>query len=164
MLSVRVFSYIKRRLDRFFLVKQNKNRLFLGNNVYWRSSFSVIVENQGQLKIGNDCLFNFDCSITCLGKITIGNSSIFGEGVKIYEHNHKFNRKNRTISEQGMAIGEVNIGNNCWIGSNVIILKGADIGDNCVVGAGAIISGKIPDNTLVRTKNNYATETIQFKD
>lgn len=68
------------------------------------------------------------------------------------------------VSEQGMAIGEVNIGNNCWIGSNVIILKGADIGDNCVIGAGAIISGKIPDNTLVRTKNNYETETIQFKD
>lgn len=98
------------------------------------------------MKIGNGCLFNFDCPITCLREIAIGNSSIFDEGVKIYDHNHKFNRKNKTISEQGMAIGEVSIG------------------DNCVIGSGAIISGRIPDNTLVRTKNNYETETIQFKD
>lgn len=40
------------------------------------------------------------------------------------------------------------IGNHCWIGSNVTILKETHIGDNCVIGAGLVISGKIKDGTL----------------
>lgn len=164
MIVIRAFNFMRNRLSHFFLIRQNKEGLILGKNVHWRSRFSIIIEGQGRLKIGNDCLFNFDCSITCLGKISIGDASIFGEDVKIYDHNHKFNKKDKNISEQGMSIGEVKIGNNCWIGSNVIILKGADIGDNCVIGAGAIISGKIPDNTLLRTGNNYQMEPIRLKD
>ncbi|MGV3184722.1 acyltransferase [Weissella paramesenteroides] len=164
MVILRIFNYIKKKIGRFFLIRKNKDNLILGENIYWRSRFSVIIEDNGKLVIGDGCLFNFDCSITCLGQISIGNSSIFGENVKIYDHNHKFNKKNTIISKQGMSVGKVKVGNNCWIGSNVTILKGADIGNNCVIGAGAIISSTIPDNTLVRIKDNYQMEGIKFRD
>ncbi|HNF29019.1 MAG TPA: acyltransferase, partial [Chitinophagaceae bacterium] len=44
---------------------------------------------------------------------------------------------------------KIKIGNNVWIGSNVIILKGAEIGNNVVIAAGSIVSGNIPDNVLI---------------
>ena len=40
------------------------------------------------------------------------------------------------------------IGENVFIGLNVIILKGAEIGDNSVIGAGSIVRGKIPANCM----------------
>ncbi|MBZ1523421.1 acyltransferase [Leuconostoc mesenteroides] len=160
----RVFNYFKNKIRRIVLFVRYNRNLTLGERVYWRTGFSVIIEGSGQLSIGNNCLFNFNCSIACLGQISIGDSNIFGESVKIYDHNHKFNRRDKIISEQGMSVGEVTIGNNCWFGSNVVILKGAKIGDNCVIGAGAIISGIIPDNSLLRTTHNYEVEKISFQN
>ena len=44
---------------------------------------------------------------------------------------------------------QVNIGKNCFIGCNSIILKGTVLGDGCVVGAGAVVAGKYGDNSVI---------------
>ena len=43
----------------------------------------------------------------------------------------------------------VTIGNNCWIGSHVIILPGVTLGDGCVVGAGSVVTKSFGDNCIV---------------
>ena len=45
-----------------------------------------------------------------------------GENVKMYDHNHVFEDIDLPIKKQGMKIGEINIGENCWLGANVTIL------------------------------------------
>ena len=89
--------------------------------------------------------------------------SIFGENVKIYDRNHHFNQY-KAIKLQGFSNGSVIIGCRCWIGSNVTILKETEIGNNCVIGAGCVISGKIPDNSIVRLVPNMQIETIIYKE
>lgn len=42
----------------------------------------------------------------------------------------------------------ITIGDNVYIGNNVIILPGVTIGSNVIVGAGAIVSKDIPDNSV----------------
>ncbi len=115
-----------------------------------RNRFNVLVENTGMLKIGRGVFFNNGCSITCLNHIEIGDNCLFGEDVKIYDHNHKFRDKDLKISTQGYSEASIIIGDNCWIGSNVTILKNARIGNHVVVGAGCVIDQQIPDNTIVK--------------
>lgn len=98
-----------------------------------------------------------------LDNVTIGDNSIFGENVKIYDHNHRFNILNKTVKEQGYTKDCISIGNNCWIGSNVVVLKGTKIGNNCVIGAGVTLSGDIPDGTIVKQNKDYLIEPIKFK-
>lgn len=43
---------------------------------------------------------------------------------------------------------DVVIGENVWIGTQSIILKGARIGDNSVIGAGSVVMGEIPPDVL----------------
>ncbi len=43
----------------------------------------------------------------------------------------------------------ITIGEGCFIGSNVIILKGTELGKNVVVGAGSVVSGVFPDNVII---------------
>ena len=43
----------------------------------------------------------------------------------------------------------VHIGNDVWLGGNVVVLPGAAIGNNVVVAAGAVVSKDIPDNCVV---------------
>jgi acetyltransferase-like isoleucine patch superfamily enzyme len=43
---------------------------------------------------------------------------------------------------------EVKIGKNCWIGMNVIILKGVNIGDNSIIAAGSVVVKDVPSESL----------------
>ena len=108
----------------------------------------------GGVKIGKHCFFNNYCTLASRAGITIGDGSIFGENVKIYDHNHCYKDTNVPIKDQGYTSAPIMIGKHCWIGSNVIILKGVTIGDNCVIGAGCTIYKDVPDNSVVINQQN----------
>lgn len=55
----------------------------------------------------------------------------------------------------------ITIGKNCWIGTNVVILKGTTIGDNCVIGAGCVVSGDIPKGSIVTQSRDLKIEPIR---
>lgn len=110
----------------------------------------IIIEKNGKIKIGKNCFFNRNCSLNSLDEINIGNDCIFGESVKIYDHNHLFKETNTLIRKQKFETKKVTIGNNCWIGSNVIILPGVSIGNNVVVAAGSIVTKSIEDNCVFK--------------
>lgn len=95
--------------------------------------------------------------------MTIGDECILGENVKIYDHNHRFTDTQVKIKEQGYTTGAVRIGNKCWFGSNVVVLKGVHIGNNCVIGAGTIINQDIPDNSIVTSNRDIAIQEIVRK-
>ena len=46
-------------------------------------------------------------------------------------------------------IGEVHIGNRCFIGASTIILPNVHIGDEVVVAAGAVVTKDVPSNCIV---------------
>lgn len=41
------------------------------------------------------------------------------------------------------------IGDNVFVGANVVIIGDVHIGDNCIIGAGAVVVKSIPDNSIV---------------
>ena len=42
----------------------------------------------------------------------------------------------------------VSIGNNCWLGANVVVCSGVTIGDDCVIGAGSVVVKDIPPHVF----------------
>lgn len=119
-----------------------------------RNDFQIYIGNNGTLSIDENCFFNNRCSINCLGKIIIGSHNQFGENVLMYDHNHQYQDTRQLISDQGYQVGSIIIGNNCWIGSNVVILKDVAIGDNVVIGAGCVIHKSIPANSVVMNQQD----------
>ena len=120
----------------------------------FRGNFKLYIEPTGRVEFGDNCFVNNYFSATSIKKIKIGNDCIFGEGVKIYDHNHKYSEKNAgiPIHSQGFTSKEVSIGNNCWIASNVTILAGVHIGDNCVIGANCLIYKDVPAGSVIKHK------------
>ena len=130
-------------------------KIEIGNSVHFRNFCNIWVDKNSTLNLGSNVFFNNYCSINALGKISIGDYSIFGENVKLFDHNHLYLDTSIPIQFQGCKIGEITIGRNCWIGSNVIILKNVNIGDNVVIGAGNLIYKDVPSNVIIKSQTNY---------
>lgn len=137
-------------------------KISFGKGTTFRMGFKVYLENTGKITIGNNVFFNHNCSVNCLDSIEIGDNCLFGENVKIYDQNHKFSKMGSSdlISEQGFTTSPVKIGNNCWICSNVTILKGVSIGDNCVIGANSLVYKDIPSNSVVKNKSELIIDNL----
>ena len=87
------------------------------------------------------------CYIQTIGGIEIGKNVIIGMGSKIISANHDIKDFSKHIKNP------VKIGNNVWIGSNVVILPGVAIGNNVIIGAGSIVTKSFKDNNLVIAGN-----------
>ncbi len=124
--------------------------LEIGRNTEFAPGCDFEVHGQGHLSIGAGTYFNRYCMISTHRSVKVGEHCMFGPGVRIFDNNHKFSKSGGVSSE--LSCDEISIGDRCWIASNVIILKGSHIGNNCVIGAGCIISGDVPDGTLVKQK------------
>lgn len=98
------------------------------------------------IEVGDHFFANYNLTILDVGKVTIGNSVQFAPNVSIYTAGHPLHPDSRNTGyEFGIPI---TIGDNVWIGGNVVILPGVTIGNNVVVGAGSIVAKDIPDNKI----------------
>lgn len=119
-----------------------------------------ISANKGHIEIGNNTFLNSGCIITSCKSIKIGCGCAFGTNVSIYDHDHIYcaeGKQDWNITKSS----EIVIGDNCWIGCNVIILRGSHIGNNCVIGAGTVIKGDIPDSMIVYDRSTQVVKKIQ---
>lgn len=98
------------------------------------------------IEVGEEFYANFNCVILDVGKVIIGNQVMFAPNVSIYTAGHPLHPDSRNSGyEYGIS---VTIGNNVWVGGNVVITPGVHIGNNVVIGAGSIVTKDIPDNSI----------------
>jgi len=93
--------------------------------------------------------------------VTLGNHVIMGPEVKIYSRNHKFDRLDPPIQQQGKNYHKTTIGNDVWLGANVIITAGCTIGNHVIIAAGAVVTNDIPDYAIV---GGVPAKIIKFRN
>lgn len=115
-----------------------------GKNIHVESPF--FCDYGYHIEIGENFYSNHNLVILDVGKIIIGKDVMFGPNVAIYSVGHPIHPQARN---SGYEYGDgVTIGDNCWIGGNVVITPGVHIGNNVVIGAGSVVTKDIPDNTV----------------
>lgn len=135
-------------------------KLICGKKFSFRKGFSLIIDGRNaKVDIGNHVFFNNFCTVAAMKHITIGDNTIFGENVKIYDHNHQFKDPFVAIKNQGYTSEKITIGENCWIGSNVVILKGVNIGNHSIVGAGNVVYKDVPENSILLSIQQQAVKS-----
>lgn len=160
--------YLKNvRASIFALQKNSKIEIFnkrsqvtIGKFVFIRKNVSVRLDFNGELFIDDKVFINDNCTINCVNKITIGKYTKIAPNVCINDHDHNY----KQIDEQHLVKGEVIIGKNVWIGSNVVILKDTTIGDNAVIAAGSVVKGHVPPNTLFLNKREVSLIDFERKN
>ena len=96
--------------------------------------------------LGKNVFINSNCYFTDGAKITVGDNVFIGPSCGFYTANHPLDDETRKQGiEQALPIL---IGNNVWLGGNVIVLPGVKIGDGCVIGAGSVVTKDIEANSI----------------
>lgn len=112
-----------------------------GFSIYYGGD--IICFRNSKLNLGSG-FCNSNIKIRCTNSITIGNNVAISHDVTIMDSDA------HNIDYDGYEMTKpIIIGNNVWIGSRVIILKGVRIGDGAIVAAGAVVTKDVPENSVV---------------
>ena len=133
----------------------DKADLLVGTNVICRN-FENFHVSSGKLILHNGVFINNSCSFNCMERIEIGVGTMMGEGVRFYDHDHIYTAEK--IEKWQWTSAPIIVGRDCWIGSNVTILKGVTIGENTIIGAGCLIRNDIPSNSVVYNDGNLVVK------
>ena len=123
--------------------------IYFGERIQNRGMLYMVCGERGRLRVGSHVFFNTNSSVTCLGKVEIGDYCKFGNNTVIVDHDHNYRDSNSEY-----VVGEVVIGSRVWVGANCTILKGAHIGDDCVIAAGSVVKSDVPAGTLYCQKRH----------
>ena len=158
----RATSFFKRRSRRIIfnsIIRKKTNVSIIGK---------VTVINRN-IQIGNNVTIYPDVMFFGDGPIKIGNGVTLGNGTIIYasknagvsigddtqiavqcyiiDMDHGI-RADHKIREQSNSISAVFIGNDCWLGANVSVLKGSLINDGAIIGAKSLVKGEVPSDSI----------------
>jgi acetyltransferase-like isoleucine patch superfamily enzyme len=97
----------------------------IGKNA-WIGPFTILDGSGGGIKIGKFCSIS--------------------SGVQIYTHDTV--KWSLTGGKAKFEKGTVSIGDNCYVGPNVIISKDVKIGKGCVIGANSFVNKNIPPYSI----------------
>ena len=87
---------------------------------------------------------NAGLQIRCSKRIQIGNNVAIAKDVVIMDSDaHQICYDGHVMSR------DICIGNNVWIGTRAMILKGVAIGDGAIVAAGAVVTRNVPARSIV---------------
>ena len=121
----------------FFSVNYTST-VFFGKNIRFNKDSTTLIS----FAVSGHCYFQ------AVNGIHLGDNFLFAPGVKLISSNHDFKELNEAKKSPPIIIG-----NNVWLGANVIILPGVKIGDNCVVGAGSVVTKSFNEKGLVLVGN-----------
>ena len=98
------------------------------------------------IEIGKNFYSNYNLIILDCAKVTIGDNVLIAPNVGIYTAGHPVHHEVR--NEEYEHALPISIGNNVWIGGNVVINPSVSIGDNTVIGSGSVVTKDIPENVI----------------
>lgn len=101
----------------------------------------------GTISIGERTYVGERTSIVSYQRISIGDSTMIGHNCSIMDTNHGTDRGEAMGNQQGRT-EPVSIGEDCWLGTGVIVLPGVTIGKGTIVGAGAVVTRSLPENVV----------------
>ena len=148
--------------SRIYLRVQKRGQIEIGQQVCLQSHSSTNMvgltnpcvlhcRENGRIVIG-DHSGGSSVVLSSQSSITLGRYVRLGGNVRIFDHDfHSLNysfRRDGATDVLNCRTKPVTIGDDVFVGTNSIILKGVRIGDRSVIGAGSVVSSDVPPDEI----------------
>ncbi|NOZ72783.1 MAG: acyltransferase [Chloroflexi bacterium] len=84
------------------------------------------------------------CHLDGRNGIILGQNVWIGPRVSLISMNHDICNYHRYLPADPIVIG-----NNCWLGTNAVILPGVHLGNHVIVAAGAVVTKSFPEDDIL---------------
>ena len=159
------------RLQKPFMVYGYKDQASGKFQKFTRVSSSALIMNPSHVSLGDNVWVWHYSILDATEGISIGEGCQIGAWVGIFTHGSE--NTIRLLGRQfvhvpnteriGYTRGAVIIGPYTFIGAGAIVLPGTTIGKGCLISAGTLVSGQIPDYSVV-TGNPATINTVRTVD
>lgn len=133
------FSYVAGHLQVF----AHEGRIEIGEWFYIGPRSTVWSSSPGGIKIGKRVLVSFDVHIHDTNSHPMDPGARFGQTRDILTTGHP-------RQDPGIDARPIVIGDDVWIGTGAMILKGVTIGDRAIIGARAMVRSNVPADSIVK--------------
>ncbi len=133
---------------------------YLHEHVTWRYKIrhgkklrvhsTASIRNAQNIEIGHNSHINQFCCIWCgkNSKIFLGDNLLMGPSVKIFSTNHGYSL-DTPMTFQPSQEADIIVGDDCWLGANVVVLKGVKIPNGCIIAAGSVVTKSLPEEYCI---------------
>jgi acetyltransferase-like isoleucine patch superfamily enzyme len=120
-------------------------RLDVGPNTLFEPDVWITIADDAQVRIGEGTFLNIAVMVAAMQLVEIGSHCMLANGCFVTDANHRFDDPAKPVPWQGFdSKGPTRIGDNVWIGANVVVTSGVTIGERCVIGANSVVTQDIP--------------------
>ncbi len=128
---------------------EGKNHISIGNRTRIFPGIRLEAICEGKIQIGDNCAIQQNVHITSKGVLYIGNDVNIAANTCITNIKHEYRNISKSVMEQEYLYADTVIGDGCFLGYGVVILKGTVLGKHCVVGANSVVRGHFPDYCVI---------------
>ncbi len=116
----------------------------VGEHIYIEPTFHC--DYGSNIFIGDGFYANYDCIILDVAPVHIGTHVFFAPRVGVYTAGHPIDAG---VRNEGLEYGKaITIGDDVWVGGNVVINPGVTIGSDVVIGSGSVVTKDIPSHVV----------------
>lgn len=126
-----------------------EGRLELGAGVLLEPGVWITAPDAARVRIGAGSFLNLGVMVASAELVEIGRHCMLANGCFVTDANHRFDDPERPITWQGFTTkGPTRIGDNCWLGANVVVTSGVTIGERSVIGANSVVTADVPAHSI----------------
>jgi len=120
-------------------------RLEIGANVLLEPHVWLTAPAPARIRIGEGSFLNVGVMVAAVELVEIGAHCMLANGCFVSDGSHRFDDPDKPVPWQGFTTkGPTRIGDNTWLGANVVVASGVTIGERCVIGANSVVTKDIP--------------------
>ena len=120
-------------------------RLEVGANALFEPHVWLTAPAPGRIRIGEGTFLNLGVMVAAVELVEIGAHCMLANGCFVTDASHRFDDPDTPVPWQGFTSkGPTRIGDNCWLGTNVVVTSGVTISERCVIGANSVVTQDIP--------------------
>jgi len=120
-----------------------------------------LTSEAGRIRIGGGTFLNLNVMVAAADLVDIGEHCMLANGCLVTDANHRFDDPQRPVPWQGFTSkGPTRIGDNVWLGANVVVTSGVTIGERSVIGANAVVIDDIPPFSIAAGAPAKVLKTI----
>lgn len=112
--------------------------VFVGRN-------TILSCKNGDIVVEDKANLGFNCEIFSGSRVRIGKNILMAAYTYLVGGDHLYDRVDIPVLEQGRTARGIDIDDNVWLGTHVVVTDGSRIGRDAIIGAGAVVVGEIPE-------------------